>query len=301
MCDSLFQSGSYFRSLTSPGADQEPQPDFTNNLSPLEGILSHIYSITQSEDRREIVDQRKHPRAIRTLYRRFLFYKYCIALSMPLIITEGKTDPVYLREAIQQRDKYHPVLGERKEGVFEFKIRFFNYEGQAHEIMDLGGGTGDLKSIPLDYRRNLQEKRGKRKPFKHKPMNYPVILVLDNDDGLGDIAGTVRRNFDVSITTTTTEAFYHITENLYLVKTPESKGKGCIEDLFPQKWIRTRLKGKSFGRKGKINPETEYGKEIFANSVIKPNSRDIDFSGFDALLDRIVAVLEHYGRRQGAK
>ena len=62
MCDSLFQSGSYFRSFTSPSeAGQEPQPDWTNNLNPLEGVLSHIYAITQSEERREIVDQRKNP------------------------------------------------------------------------------------------------------------------------------------------------------------------------------------------------------------------------------------------------
>ena len=158
MCDSLFQSGSYFRSATLSDADKEPQPDFTNDLNPLEGILSHIYAITQSEERREIADQRKNPRAIRTLYRRFLFYKYCMALSMPLIITEGKTDPVYLKEAIRQRNNYHPILGERRGNIFEFKIRFFNYEGQAHEIMDLGGGTGDLKSIPLDYLRNAQLK-----------------------------------------------------------------------------------------------------------------------------------------------
>lgn len=301
MCDSLFQSGSYFRSFVSSDTDQEPQPEFTNNLNPLEGILSHIYAITQSEERREIADQREHPRAIRTLYRRFLFYKYCIALSMPLIITEGKTDPVYLREAIKQRDKYHPTLGEKRGGVFEFRVQFFNYEGQAHEIMGLRGGTGDLKSIPLDYLHNLQEKRGKRKSFKHKPMNCPVILVLDNDDGLKHIAGTIRRNFNVTITTTSTDTFYHIIENLYLIKTPEVSGKGCIEDLFPKKWMRMRLNGKSFGRRRQINPETEYGKEIFAKSVVKPNSCDIDFSGFDPLLDRIVAVLDDYDRRQGAK
>ncbi len=293
MCDSLFQTGIYFRSFipaVSPGED--PQPDLTVSLNPLEGILSHIYAVTQSEERREFTDQRVKPRAIRKLYRRFLFYKYCIALDAPLIITEGKTDPIYLREAIRFRKIFHPQLGEPGESGFKFAIRFFNYAGQTHEIMDLGGGAGDLKSVPLDYLRNLKPK--KRKPFKHLPMAHPVILVLDNDDGLKSISSTVRKNFDISITRTSTDDFYAITKNLYLIKTLETNGQSCIEDLFPAEWTNKRLNEKKFNHSGSIDPQTEYGKEVFAKSVVKPNSHKIDFSGFDPLLNRIVAVLDHY-------
>ncbi|MXZ27339.1 MAG: RNA-directed DNA polymerase [Gammaproteobacteria bacterium] len=293
MCDSLFQSGTYFRSFTppvSPGVD--PQPDLTVNLNPLEGILSHIYAVTQSEDRRGIKDQRLKPRAIRTLYRRFLFYKYCIALDAPLIITEGKTDPIYLREAIRFREIFHPQLGEPGESGFKFAIRFFNYTGQAHEIIDLGGGTGDLKSIPLDYLRNFDAR--KRKPFQHVPMAYPVILVLDNDNGLESIGSTVRKNFGISITVDSTDDFYHITKNLYLIKTPETKEQSCIEDLFPAEWKNKRLNEKKFNPSGSIDTQTEYGKKMFAKYVVRPNSHKIDFSGFDPLLERIVAVLDHY-------
>ena len=286
MCDSLFQTGAYFRSLTpSTGEpDEGSRPDFTDNLNPLEGILSHIYAVTQSEERREITDQRSDPRAIRTLYRRFLFYKYCIALNAPLIITEGKTEPIYLGEAIKSRNAYHPRLGESENNRFKFAVRFFNYRGQTHEIMDLGGGTGDLRSIPLDYLQNLDEKKKGRKPFRNKPLGHPVILVLDNDDGLKSIANTVKRVFGVLITTTSTDDFYHITENLYLIKTTETNGSSCIEDLFPDELKDTRLKGKKFNPAGKIHPQTEYGKEIFAKSVVKPNSHNIDFSGFEPLL-----------------
>ena len=234
MCDSLFQSGTYFRSFTTPAEPgEEPQPDLTDRLNPLEGILSHIYTVTQSEDRREVAQQRHMPRAIRTLYRRFLFYKYCIALDTPLIITEDKTDAIYLAEAIKRRDVYHPRLGEPGKKGFEFSIRFFNYNRQAHEIMDLGGGAGDLKSIPLDYLRNLDATKQTWKPFKHKPMAQPVILLLDNDKGLSMVAGTIKTNFGVSISNISKETFYHITENLYLIKTLETNGTSCIEDMFP--------------------------------------------------------------------
>ena len=295
MCDSLFQSGTYFRSFTPPSnPGEEPQPDLTDSLNPLEGILSHIYAVTQSEERREFTEQRVKARAIRKLYRRFLFYKHCIALDAPLIITEGKTDPIYLREAIRFRDNYHPQLVEQGENGFRFAIRFFNYRGQAHEIMDLGGGAGDLKSIPLDYLRNLDATKQKGKPFKCIPMAHPVILVLDNDDGLQSIGGTVRTNFGMRITTTSVDKFFRITKNLYLIKTPETNGESCIEDLFPAEWTDKRLNGKKFNSSGKIDPQTEYGKEVFAKSVVKPNSHKINFSGFDSLLDRIVAVLDHY-------
>ena len=193
MCDSLFQTGRYFRSFIPPGEpDEESIPDLTDNLNPLEGILSHIYAVTQSEEGRSIQDQRVKPRAIRTLYRRFLFYKYCIALKAPFIITEGKTDPIYLREAIKCRNTYHPRLGKQGTNGFEFALRFFNYGGLAHKIMDLEGGSATLTSIPLDYMRNLVKGKKGRKPFKHKPMAHPVILVLDNDDGLRTVAGTVK-------------------------------------------------------------------------------------------------------------
>ena len=298
MCDSLFQTGTYFRSfIPSNEQDEEPKPDLTNSLNPLEGILSHIYSVTQSEDKREIADQRKNPRAIRSLYRRFLFYKYCIAPNVPLIITEGKTDSVYLKEAIKYRNAYHPRLGKPGTGGFEFAIQFFNYRGQAHEILGIGGGSGDLRSIPLDYRRNLSMTKNGRKPFKSKPLKFPVVLLLDNDDGLGPISSTIRNNFNVQISTSTKEKFYYITENLYLVKTPESGESSCIEDLFTKDTKSIQLNGKKFNLGAKIDPDKEFGKEVFANSVVKPNSKNIDFSGFDPLLDRILSVLDDYANR----
>jgi hypothetical protein len=64
--------------------------------------------------------------------------------------------------------------------------------------------------------------------------------------------------------------------------------------MFPQQLKDAILKGKKFSTKSKIDPHTEYGKEVFAKSVVKPNADKIDFSGFDFLLDRIVSVLDHY-------
>lgn len=296
MCDALFQTGQYFTSTLPPQSDdEEPKPELTKSLNPLEGILSYIYAITQSEERRDIQDQRQKPRAIRKLYRRFLFYKYFIALNAPLIVTEGKTDPIYLREAVKRRAKFHPTLGSPSKDGFEHAVRYFNYAGQAHEVLDLGGGTGDLKSIPLDYLRNLRPSKGSHKPLAHKPMMHPVIIVLDNDDGLSTVASTVKKNFGVLIDINSTADFYHITDNLFIVKTPENGGKStCIEDLFPKKWREKELNGKKLNTASKIDPSKDLSKEAFAKSVVRPNAGEINFSRFDPLLERLCKVIAHY-------
>lgn len=227
--------------------------------------------MTQSEERREDQDQRQKPRAIRKLFRRFLFYKYFIALKAPLIVTEGKTDSVYLLEAVKSRTGFHSELGAPGPDGFDHAVRYFNYRGLAHEIMDLGGGTGDLKSIPLDYLRNLKPSRGTHKPFAHKPMNHPVIIVLDNDEGLSTVASTVKKNFGVSIDLKSTSDFYNVTDNLYIVKTPENRAKNtCIEDLFPKKWRDHKINGKKLNTASKIDPSKDLSKEVFAKSVVRP-------------------------------
>ncbi|WP_370677082.1 retron Ec67 family RNA-directed DNA polymerase/endonuclease [Pleomorphomonas sp. PLEO] len=300
MCDSLFSTGSYFRSMEKPDKEGgDSKPNLTNSLNPLEGILGHIYAVTQTEDRRDVGEQRIKPRAIRKLYRRFLFYKYFVALDVPLIVTEGKTDPVYLRAAVQSRTRFHPILGEAKGGSFIHAVHYFNYGGLSHEVLDLGGGgVGNLKSIPLDYRRNFLPKKDEHRAMAHKSMAYPVILVLDNDTGLGPVASTMKENFGVSFSVTSTASFYHITDNLYVVKTPETVGKSCIEDLLPKEWLEKELNGKRFNPKPDITKQ--YGKEVLANSVIKPNASQIDFSRFDPLLDRIVAVMVDYASKKSA-
>ena len=297
MCDSLFQTGQYFKLARPPEKEgDESKPEMTGNLNPLEGILSYIYKITQNEERRTVQKQREEPRAIRKLYRRFLFYKYFIALDAPLIVTEGKTDPIYLREAVKSRTKFHPAVGAPGKGGFEHAVRYFNYGGLAHEILDFGGGgTSNLMSIPMDYWRNLNAPKGSPKSIVHRPMQFPVILVLDNDDGLGPIAKIINKIFKVTISRKSTDDYYHVTDNFYIVKTPENAEKDtCIESLFPEEWLAKQLNGKKFNRASEIDPENEYGKEVFANSVVKLNSDQIDFSAFDPLLERLCKVIAGY-------
>ena len=61
-------------------------------------------------------------------FQKFLFYKYFFVSPKPVIITEGKTDVIYLKAALRKLYNEYPDLVEKKkDGSFEYKISFFNF------------------------------------------------------------------------------------------------------------------------------------------------------------------------------
>ena len=297
VCHQLFSTGSYYIS----------DPENTlESLNKIEGILSHIYYIKISapeKNKKKSSTSKKNKKeeltAIQKLYKKFLFYKHFVALEKPLIITEGKTDPMYLRPAISKSTKYHPRLGEVVDGKFSSAVRFLRHSGTTNRILELGGGTGNLIQFFNTYEETINS-------FKYRLLAYPVIVLIDNDDGAGNgVFKAVKRNFDLGISIETSEPFYHLHKNLYLVKTPENivnsqPSKSYIEHLFDPKLLKTCIGGKTFDLSKKHNTDNTYGKTIFAKKVVIPNVDKINFSGFEKLLDRIEAVLGDYEQRKSS-
>jgi RNA-directed DNA polymerase len=127
-------------------------------------------------------------------------------------------------------------------------------------------------------------------------LKFPIIVVVDNDKGGDDIFKTIKSGYNITITTASTDSFFHIVDNLYLVKTPPAKADGtsCIEDLFPPIWLQKELDGKKFNPDKEHDAPGEYGKFVFAEKVVRPNADAIDFAAFGPLLERITAVMDHY-------
>ncbi|HGH0876592.1 TPA: RNA-directed DNA polymerase, partial [Staphylococcus pseudintermedius] len=62
-----------------------------------------------------------------TEYQRFIFYKYFIKNDLATIITEGKTDVLYIKAALKKTWKEYPKLVTKdNNGNFLFKIKFLN-------------------------------------------------------------------------------------------------------------------------------------------------------------------------------
>lgn len=289
MCNSLFQTGYYFR----PGDDPA---DATDKLGPLEGRLSHIHFVKARRDRDPKINKLAKaagefhpPRAPEELYRKFLFYKYFAAPAAPLIVTEGVTDITYLQCAIRALVKKFPLLAKEENGKVIRLLHFLKSSGTSRDLLNLGHGAAGQGALISRYENVLKE-------YKHKPMAHPVIILCDNDDGLKSVIKNAKSKIGKTVSTTTTDPFYHLGLNLYLVKVPEGAPPADkdIESLFDPALLKTILKGKSFNPKKEHEDHTEYGKKIFAEAVVRANAGTVNFSGFEGLLSRIEDVLKHY-------
>ena len=162
--------------------------------------------------------------------------------------------------------------------------------------MQLRGGSADLKFFIAAWKDQLPK-------FKYCPMNHPIIVLIDNDDGAKEIFKLLQgKKFRISIGLETDLPFYHLSGPLYLIKTP-IKGpdnKSCPEDFFDPIVLGTKIDGKNFNPDKEHDAPGEYGKVVFAEGVIRPNANTINFSGFDPLLTRIEAVIEDYAKRKAA-
>ncbi len=303
MAHTLFKTGTYV-------LDGEAE----TTLGPIEGILNHVYHVregtkdlaVESEPNPERKKKRQterakqkseSPSAIRVLYHRLLFYKHFVAPSKPVLLCEGPTDSIYLKAAIGMLPAFRASLSEVKDGKFTHRVNFFKYSKQAKDLLQLRGGTGDLKYFLTAYK-NLVPKYG------HAPMEHPVILLIDNDSGSKNVFSLMSSLFHVTATLSTNLPFYRLSQNLYLIKTPpvEADGSSYIEQFFEPVVLGTVLDGKKFNHEKVHDAPGEYGKVVFAEKVVIPEQAKINFANFTPILERIVAAIgDHKAAKAAAK
>jgi RNA-directed DNA polymerase len=287
MCHRLFKDGVFQFDDNSKGSAEQ-----------LRGILDHIYAVKRfTKERRyteqdRILERRIHVkdlRGVEKLYYKLLFFQNFANPKLPLVICEGKTDSIYLKCALKQRKKFHAKLGTVSGAPFTSKLRYFNYNGASREVLRLGGGSSELASFIANYRAGMDA-------YKLPPLQHPIIILIDNDDGSKVVFGAAKSAFKTDISINKNDDFYHLGANLYLIKTPTmgANVESKIEDLFDKSLLSTKLNGKTFSSKNNFDSKTEYGKFIFAEHVVRPQAKKINFSGFDILLSRIEAVIDHY-------
>jgi len=295
MCNSLFNTRKYHRPLRRPDEAKR----LTKNLAPLEGILSHIHFVRSRKDRSFQSNKKANfspPHAPIELYRKFLFFKHFVANNAPIIVPEGETDAPYLRIALRQLATHHKSLLVDQNGGVAPVLRFLRTTGTARGVLNLGAGSAGQNNF-------IQQYENRVKKYGHRPLLHPVIVLCDNDDGSKEIFKSIEDKAGVSVSLETTEPFYYICENLYVVKIPEGTPpkKREIEDLFPQEWLEAKIDRKPFDRKKKHGDENAYGKTVFLSKVVMANAANIDFSGFSPLFKRIEGCLEDYLKRLASK
>ena len=285
MCNSVFEYGKY----------HDPDDDLkskTNELKALDGRLSYIYFVKAQRDRKpeeinklaEEDGEFKPPEKTKNLYEKFLFYKYFVASKTPLIVTEGTTDIIYLKCALKSLAKDFPQLIKDDDEKFVRLINFLRKSDTSRNVLGIHNGAGGMNSFISNYKKNIAR-------YKSQPMEHPVIILCDNDQGGKGVFTESNKISSATINAKSDESFYHLVKNLYLVKIP---GNGAIESLFPATLLAETLNGNAFNPSNGDNNSGTYGKVAFAKFVVQAKAKPEDFLGFKELLERIEGIINDY-------
>ena len=275
------------------GAPKSDAAKIIGTVKQLRGVLSFIYDVKKDHDERDIKEKWKDPTAIHNLFRKFLYFDKFHILQRPLIVCEGKTDSVYLRCAIRALAKSYPELIDLSTGKENILVDFFNYSKMNMDIMQFSGGTGDLAALIHYYEERM-------KPFLCDGRKFPVIILVDNDTGAKPVLEKATKLIGKDVDGT--DAFYYIWENLYVVVLPKAKGTLAVasEDFFEKALLGVELDGKKFNPDEKtFDRNTQYGKHVFAEKVVKAGQKTIKFDGFAPVLDRLKAAIADYTTKAG--
>ncbi|WP_298980004.1 retron Ec67 family RNA-directed DNA polymerase/endonuclease, partial [uncultured Campylobacter sp.] len=117
-------------------------------------------------------------------YQKFIFYKYFFANQKPLIITEGKTDILYLKSAIKSLYAYFPdLIKKNSNDEFEFKVSFLRKTKRLEYFLNfVKDGADSIQNIYRFFvgREVVNYSEYFKKITKDIAAN-PVILIFDNE------------------------------------------------------------------------------------------------------------------------
>ncbi|HHF3231904.1 TPA: retron Ec67 family RNA-directed DNA polymerase/endonuclease [Vibrio diabolicus] len=228
------------------------------------------------------------------VYGRFLQYKHFFANEYPTILTEGKTDNVYLKSALSQLQAFYPNLVNPKSDKTKYspKLKFPDLNRKTMYLLDIGDGATPFVRFVQRYVDDL-------KHFENKKANNPVILVLDNDTGPKDLLNHLVnkvKSCPNDMVTLKSSGFIHLFHNLYLILTPLNAGgkDSAMEDLFDAATLGTVIDGKTFSPAEHIDISKHYGKHIFSTKVVRSNKAKINFDKFKYIFDEIEKVKQHF-------
>lgn len=301
MTNSLYRNGSF----TIDG-----KPGTVNQLG---GMLSFINQVeinnkeingepdTKKEKSRK--DPSKNYSAKENLYREFLFYTHFFNSPKPVIITEGKTDIIYLKCALKKLYTDYPLLIQKTESSFSFKVSFFNRSNTLGQFFGKSVGGADAY---IDIAKEFSDKKRGKGLYDnlsnktHTRPKCPVILVFDNEYAVSEkpLGKFLNRNDFDNINTDQLDMSKGFmirvikNKNLYVVTHP-SDGNSEIENLFSDETLNHKINGKMLSLEPNARENGYCEKADFANYV-KNNYTSIDFSGFKPLLDYIVKAIESY-------
>lgn len=231
-------------------------------------------------------------------YRQFLFYKYFYMNDKPLIITEGKTDIMYLKAALKAMpDNYNDLYNQN-----HFRIHFFKRTNRLNYIFGINkDGADTLKNFYGEYFKYNKYKKSNFKyftQFGYYPKN-PIIILLDNETDNNHPLGKFfpGNEKETLVKKLKKDKYIRLNElqNVYLTTIPNNSNNQNdnveIEDLFEESLLNIELNGRKFYRKGKKDgcfTKDEFSKYVFSNY------KTINFDNFKCIFDIFQIIIKDY-------
>lgn len=328
MAHELYKSGKY--EILDPAGKKIP-----GTINQLEGRFAFIDSIVHYNNS---LDDSKHKinelSSFERQYRYFLFYKYFYANETPIIVTEGKTDILYIKAALKQLYDEYPNLVEKKEdGSFAFKISFLHRTNRLTHflglVVDGADGLGSLcqtfchkdDTLILDCFQYIYNLR------KAAPKN-PVILLFDNEKKSKDkplykfFASDSKKNsecgspfrfenqkkYEDNLRTKDDVEYEIITKyfsKLFLLRNvyvatfplPNEMKEAEIENLFYDNDKPIVINGKTFSKQSSFDKSKFYSKDTLSKHLYK-HYDEYDLSGMRPLLDVLKSIISDYSNQK---
>ncbi|MDU1053820.1 retron Ec67 family RNA-directed DNA polymerase/endonuclease [Clostridium baratii] len=277
----------------------------SENINKLEGRFSFInqldkYNNLLSEKKRDFHNLNSREKE----YQKFLFYKYFFSNEKPLLVTEGKTDIVYIKSALKNLyTKYPNLVSKKDDGTFEFKISFLNRTKKLHYFMNFGqDGANPMKNLYNFFDSNNSNPLYPNylnyfSTLSNKTPNFPVIFIFDNElknksKPLSNFINHIKLD-KAKLSKFKKDYKINLVDNLYLLTNQLLPGKSeCeIEDLFDEHTLNHKISGKTFNRTlKKLEGTNYYSKEIFSN-YISQNYKTINFDNFEPFLNNLNEIV----------
>lgn len=183
MAQNLFMTGRFdFVATTVDPKGASVAAKVSGSVDQLNGMLAHIDFIDRHNEKVEsLFDSgsqnaqrlaKGHLESKQTLYRRFLIFKDFYSATRPVVLCEGKTDNIYLLNAIKSLAGSYPRLASVSPNKkAKVTVRILRTQGRSiGRILHLGYGAGSLKGV----RRTICRGDGKVQGARHGAPCYFV-------------------------------------------------------------------------------------------------------------------------------
>ncbi len=282
MVNNLCSTGTYYRENPVLGVDNTNMTLVEGSRPQLEGMLNFLLQVERYRRSDDLTPLELS--ATERLLHRFLFFTTFADNDKPTILFEGKTDNIYISSAIRRLRASYPLL--MAPGSTDLLVKLLPHTRTRERIFSLTGGDSPLTNFIISYRENYRR-------IKAPKGTNPVIVIFDNDRGSNGIISAIKKHYKLDMQDG--DQYIRVYDNLYILLTSKKGSeKHCIEHYFSEATRAKKLSGKKLSLSNKKLNDDEYGKAWFAEKIVKPYYKEIDFSGFAALLDPICEIIQSH-------